>query len=137
MIQRDYLFKFSFLLSIIQSAIVVYLSYQRLDKTYETAIEASPVSGRIIDPSIVCMVNNTYMGSYQIPVEIDDEVYYGCCKGCVTTLKTKPESRFSVDPLTNEKVDKANALITLDPHKKGMVLYFSNEENVRSYFSFK
>lgn len=123
---------------VMAAAIIIYISYATLNESYETAREKpASVSYSIIDPSLVCMVNNTFMGSPQIPVEIGDKVYYGCCEGCVTTLNTNPESRFSTDPVNHAIVDKARAVITLDPHNKGYVLYFKNLDNLKNYFSVK
>src|SRR3989337_1550645 len=54
----------------------------------------------------VCMINNRVMAEQQIPVEIGDKTYYGCCAGCANKLKNEEGARFSKDPLTGNKVDK-------------------------------
>ncbi|MEQ9221264.1 MAG: hypothetical protein RLO17_24635 [Cyclobacteriaceae bacterium] len=82
----------------------------------------------------VCMVNNTYMGVQQIEVPIEDNIYYGCCETCVTTLNQKPESRYAIDPYSGERVDKSIAYIYLNPDSKyGGVLYFKSQENAQKY----
>ena len=77
-----------------------------------------------VDASKVCMVNNNYMGTTQIPVKVNGKTYYGCCAGCKTTLETKPESRQAVDPISGKIVDKAAAVI--GKTSGGRVVYFSS-----------
>lgn len=83
------------------------------------------------DPSLVCMVNNTYMGKAQIPVEVEGKTYFGCCPMCKERLANEPDTRSAVDPVSGVKVDKASAVIAKDAD--GNVLYFANETNLRSY----
>jgi len=83
--------------------------------------------------SFVCYVNNSYMGREQIPVEVDGKTYYGCCEGCVDQLKNIRETRYAVDPLTGNEVDKAVAYIVLKPNGDGEVLYFESEDNALKY----
>jgi YHS domain-containing protein len=84
--------------------------------------------------SQVCMVNNRFMNSEQIPVPVEGKTYYGCCQGCVKMLNENPTSRFAADPLSGEQVDKAMAFIVGKPGSKEDVLYFKSETNVREYF---
>mgnify|MGYP004405004813 CR=1 FL=1 len=76
----------------------------------------------------VCMINDAYMGKDQIPVPVGDKVYYGCCEGCVDKLTNLVETRYAIDPLTGQRVDKANAFIVRNP-KGGSVWYFASKEN--------
>jgi YHS domain-containing protein len=87
-----------------------------------------------VESSFVCYVNNAYMGIEQIPVEVDGKIYYGCCEGCVDKLKNMRETRFAIDPLTGNEVDKALAYIALKPNGNGEVLYFESEKNYLKYF---
>lgn len=84
--------------------------------------------------SEVCMVNNKFMGKEQIAVPLNNETYYGCCPGCVKTLKEDAASRFGTDPFSGEQVDKAIAFITIKPGTKEDVLYFQSEANAKKYF---
>lgn len=88
---------------------------------------------RIIEHSLVCMVNNKYMGEQQIAVPINEKIYYGCCQKCVADLTTDESTRFALDPISKKTVDKAMAFIILDPNKTGTVLYFESEENISEY----
>lgn len=85
--------------------------------------------------SLVCYVNNRYMGIEQIPVEVDGKIYYGCCEGCVDKLKKVRETRYALDPYTGIEVDKAIAYIVLNPNGSGEVLYFQSEENYLKFRS--
>ncbi|HUP49320.1 MAG TPA: hypothetical protein VNA04_11070 [Thermoanaerobaculia bacterium] len=91
--------------------------------------ERDPV--RKVEPSKVCMINEQYMNQEQIPVEIDEKTYYGCCQMCVDRLNTDEKSRFAVDPMTKKKVDKAKAVI--GALADGRVFYFENEKSLAAY----
>ena len=85
--------------------------------------------------SFICMVNDRFMGKEQIPVDVNNKTYYGCCQGCVSKLNTIRASRYAKDPLTGEEVDKAKAFAVMNPDGSGMVMYFSNEKNYKKYFN--
>ena len=84
-----------------------------------------------VEASKVCMVNNNYMGTTQIPVKVNGRTYYGCCAGCKITLETKPESRQAVDPVSGKMVDKAVAVI--GKTAAGRVVYFSSLAHLNAY----
>ena len=77
----------------------------------------------------VCMINDAFMGKDQIAVPVGNKIYYGCCEGCVDKLTNMPETRYAIDPFSGEKVDKANAFITINPNSGGTVSYFESKEN--------
>ena len=79
----------------------------------------------------VCMVNDQHYESIQIEVPVGRKTYYGCCQGCVTTLKMDPESRTATDPITGAKVDKATAVIGALPN--GSVHYFEGEKTLNQF----
>lgn len=85
----------------------------------------------IVPNKEVCMVNNTYFGKPQIPVQVAGKTYYGCCEGCKKTLAEDAGARTASDALTNAPIDKATAVIA----KKAddTVLYFASKENFKKY----
>lgn len=85
--------------------------------------------------SLVCYVNNRFMGIEQIPVKVDGKIYYGCCEGCMDKLKKMRETRYALDPFSGSEVDKAEAFIVLNPNGSGEVLYFQSEENYLKFRS--
>ncbi len=91
---------------------------------------SNPVLTRV-KPELVCMVNDKFMGSPQIPVRIGKETYYGCCQGCVAALTNDPKSRMAVDPVGKQKVDKAKAVIGKDA--AGKVYYFKSLKELLAY----
>lgn len=98
------------------------------------AVEAPEVSNgltRIEDPSLVCMVNNTFMGKAQIPVEVEGKTYFGCCEMCKGRLANEPSTRTAVDPVSGAEVDKATAVIAKDAD--GNILYFASNETLEAY----
>lgn len=86
-----------------------------------------------VDPSLVCMVNNQFMGKPQIPVSVGDITYYGCCEMCKTKLANDPASRLAVDPISGKQVDKAAAVI--GRKSSGAVVYFESEANLNAFAS--
>ena len=84
-----------------------------------------------VEASKVCMVNNNYMGTAQIPVKVDGKTYYGCCEMCKGILRTKAEARHAVDPVSGKSVDKATAVI--GKASDGKVVYFSSLAHLKSY----
>lgn len=86
---------------------------------------------KVSDISHVCMVNNEDMGKPQIPVTVGSRTYYGCCKMCVGTLTNDRKSRYAVDPVSGNEVDKTKAVI--GAMTNGSVLYFENEQNFQAF----
>ena len=84
-----------------------------------------------VDPTLVCMVNDQFMGKAQIPVQVDGKTYFGCCPMCKGRLEQDPTVRAAKDPTTGEAVDKATAVIAQDP--TGRVHYFASEKNLHAY----
>jgi YHS domain-containing protein len=85
----------------------------------------------VTDRSLVCMVNNQFMGQPQIPIELDGRAYYGCCEMCKGRLESDPSSRVSSDPVSGKTVDKATAVI--GRAGDGRVLYFENDQTFATY----
>ncbi len=99
-------------------------------ETKSAADETSALT-RVTDTSFVCMVNDRFMGSEQIPVAVDGKTYYGCCASCKDKLQNNVEARTAVDPVTQQPVDKATAVI--GKTAKGAVMYFENEASFNRY----
>lgn len=84
-----------------------------------------------VEAEYVCMVNDTVFEKPQIPVEVGDQTYYGCCMGCVSTLQNDTAIRSAVDPVSGNQVDKATAVIGAASDKT--VYYFESIENLESF----
>lgn len=85
----------------------------------------------VSDRSLVCMVNNQFMGRPQIPIEVDGRTYFGCCEMCKGRLANDPTSRVAIDPVSQRSVDKATAVI--GKTDDGTTLYFENEQTFAAY----
>jgi YHS domain-containing protein len=83
------------------------------------------------DRSLVCMVNDQFMGRPQIPIDVDGKTYFGCCEMCKAKLGNDPKTRTATDPVTGNPVDKASAVI--GRNGGGQILYFENERNLAAY----
>lgn len=92
---------------------------------------AKPALSRVEDPSLVCMVNNQFMGRQQIPVAVEGKTYFGCCEMCKGRLASDPSARTAKDPVSGKLVDKASAVIA--KRDNGQVLYFESEQNLERY----
>lgn len=94
--------------------------------------EAAPAGIAIVgDHASVCMVTDRYMGVPQIPVQSNGKTYYGCCQGCVGTIKGDAKVRQAADPVTGVSVDKAQAVIAKDD--TGKVYYFESEKTYQMF----
>lgn len=82
-------------------------------------LKSMPLPGEAVNPNMVCMVNNMYMGIDQISVNVQSKTYYACCDKCVRDLNSDETVRYAIDPFSKAKVDKALAFITMNPKKKG------------------
>ena len=96
-----------------------------------SAVAAAPAKITRVEPSLVCMVNNQYMGKAQIPIAVNGKTYFGCCEMCKSRLAQDPTSRAAVDPVSGATVDKATAVIGRDA--TGAVVYFESEKNLQLY----
>ena len=85
----------------------------------------------LIEAKYVCMINDDSYLSEQILVQVDGKDYYGCCMGCKAKLENDPSSRFAIDPISGNRVDKAIAVIGTAPNKD--VYYFESLENFESF----
>lgn len=92
-----------------------------------------PAKGSLtrVEPELICMINNRFMGTPQIPVEVEGTTYYGCCEMCKGRLANEPDSRSAMDPVSHAKVDKAHAV--LGKTAEGDIYYFENEQNLAAY----
>ena len=88
---------------------------------------------KVDDVKKVCMVNNQVMGKDQIPVEVEGKTYYGCCEMCKERIAKDPAVRYSIDPVSGVRIDKATAVIGARPD--GTTLYFESEANLETYSS--
>ncbi len=93
---------------------------------------ATPALTRVASNE-VCMVNNQHMGSVQIPVPVEGKTYYGCCKMCESRLQDDATSRMGVDPVSQQPVDKALAVIARN--SAGKVVYFESEDTFQRYLA--
>lgn len=85
----------------------------------------------VTDRSLVCMVNDHFMGQPQRPVVVNERTYYGCCPMCEEKLGRDESVRTVPDPVTQRPVDKALAVIVKT--KTGQVLYFESDETLGQY----
>ena len=77
-----------------------------------------------VDASEVNMVTNRFTGEQQDAVEINGKKYFANGKEYAVNLQENSSVRFSVDPLTNIIIDKADAVTYSDA--SGRVLYFES-----------
>jgi YHS domain-containing protein len=102
------------------------------ETTAEITAEAAPDTGlKQVEAKFVCMVNDALFAKEQIPVEVGDNTYYGCCAMCEQRLANDQAIRQATDPVSGATVDKATAIIGAS--EDGTVYYFENEETFGKY----
>jgi YHS domain-containing protein len=113
--------------------LLILISFLLLSNTNDKKITGNTILNKvtIIENKYVCMINNNVYDTPQIPVPIDGKTYYGCCMGCKAKLENDIKTRYAVDPVSNNKVDKAIAII--GQTNSGKVLYFESEETFNKY----
>ena len=86
-----------------------------------------------VEAKRVCMVNDTAFPRDQIPVQVEDRTYFGCCEMCKGRLAQDASIRKAVDPVSGKTVDKATAVIGAGTD--GKVHYFENDQTFASYLA--
>lgn len=86
---------------------------------------------KIVESKYICMVNDSVFDKEQIAVQVDDKTYYGCCSMCEERLKKDEKIRKAIDPVSGNSVDKAEAVIAVDPSHK--VYYFESKQTMQKY----
>ena len=87
----------------------------------------------IVDNEKVCMVNDQFMNIKQIPIAVDGITYYGCCQNCVKKIQDNlGDVRYSKDPISGKKVDKASAIVVQNK-EDGTVQYFESKASAQGY----
>lgn len=88
--------------------------------------------GDKVPNELVCMVNNDYMGTEQLIVEVNGKTYYGCCEMCQERLPIDESVRVAIDPVSQNQVDKADAIIAVTGGR-GEVSYFESEDTYQQF----
>lgn len=83
------------------------------------------------EPSHACMASNRDTGRPQAFTEVEGKRYYGCSEACIANLGENAAFRYSIDPVSGRRVDKALAVLGAKPG--GELLYFESEETFRAY----
>lgn len=112
-------------------SLFIMLGIMALISYSEAEAKRSDIKPKLVEPSIVCMVNNAVMGKSQIPVKFEGKTYYGCCEGCVETIRTDRSARYAKDPVSGKEVDKAKAVIL--EGQGGEALYFESLDTASRY----
>lgn len=118
-----------FLVLILTATVAIKISNS--DSEEKTVLNQDTRSLQQVDSKYVCMVTNKLFNKEQIPTEMDGKTYYGCCEMCKGTLANDPTSRFGVDPLTKNNVDKALSVTAAG--SDGSIYYFENEKNLQEF----
>jgi hypothetical protein len=104
---------------------------QALHRAPEAAAPSKELT-RIDDASAICMLSNRYLpGRKNVPAQVDEHTYYGCCAGCAAQLAKNEAARHAVDPVNGHAIDKANAVLARDA--RNAVLYFESEATFAEY----
>jgi len=86
-----------------------------------------------VEPEYVCMVTDQRFESPQIPVTVNGKTYYGCCQGCVSRLNQDAAIRQAIDPVSQDTVDKATAVVGVGTD--GEIYYFESKTTFQKFNS--
>lgn len=101
--------------------------------THAKTVSADAPDGDVtpVEARFVCMITNKVFAEEQIRIPLNDRVYYGCCQMCVAKVNDNPESRYTTDPVTGNRVNKADAVIGAD--SSGKVYYFESGKTLDAF----
>lgn len=89
-----------------------------------------PESNVLLEPNKLCMSTNAFMAEYTPMLVLNlDGTYYACCQHCLTALQSNEAERYAIDPVSKNRISKAEAFICLHHDKSGTVCYFESKEN--------
>ncbi|WP_421917892.1 TRASH domain-containing protein [Marinifilum sp.] len=104
------------------------------NRTNQSEIIASQHIGKNIPLNKVCMVRGDIKAKDTHMLRIGDKVYFGCCQKCLSKLKNNVNNvQYASDPATGKMINKAEALIKLNPINSNKVLFFESQETYDQY----
>lgn len=88
---------------------------------------------RQVQAYVVCMLDDWTSDSPLFAAEVAGETYYCCFEKCGETLQQKPDLRFSIDPISGMRIDKAHAFYGVS--RQGKIYYFETLENLEKFYT--
>lgn len=98
-------------------------------KEYQKSL---PNLGDSIAHMKVCMASNMYIGGKQMEVPYGNKMYFACSQHCIHQLGID-SIRYTIDPVSERKVDKAISIVSLHPDKTGEIIYFESQHTYNKY----
>ena len=86
-----------------------------------------------VSPDEVNMVTNMFESKKQEAVQLAGKTYFTTGAVYAKNLAENATIRFAVDPVTNKKVDKAEAVIFADA--SGKAFYFESDESFKNFIA--
>ncbi len=88
-------------------------------------------SGNVDKKELVCMINDEVLGKPGSAVESNGKTYTTCCEMCKKKIQKEPAKYTQAkDPVSGEKVDKADAFIY---GMDGKAYYFASAANRKTF----
>lgn len=84
-----------------------------------------------VNPKEVNMATNRHEKKAQKEIKLDGKTYYMTGDSYAFNMEQNRSTRFAKDPLTNKKIDKAEAVTFADA--SGRVHYFESEDTFRQF----
>ena len=106
------------------------------DDGNDSYLASLPAQEDTIAHNKICMVDDIYQGDYPtINFSLANKTYFGCDAKAIQSLTTNADLRSAIDPVTHRKIDKASAVIAIDPKRDGKVLYFESMQTFTQYLN--
>ncbi|MBS2212625.1 hypothetical protein KEM09_14500 [Carboxylicivirga mesophila] len=92
--------------------------------------------GNTLPPGQVCFTGEQLSPHETKKVQIHQQTFYVCSERCLNLLKNHfREFSQTKDPLTQETINKANAVIGLQKQGSTHVLFFKSQQHLKAYYN--
>jgi YHS domain-containing protein len=120
---------------IVVLALLTYLGYPVI-KSQANQNSLNDLYNQKLPINKVCMYGDDIKFKVIRPVNIEGKTYWACCNKCEAKLKRNLNDCLNtIDPYSNEKISKADAVIVQNPEKKGKVLFFKSYNNYEKHLA--
>jgi YHS domain-containing protein len=124
---------------LILSGILVFVSVvlygpQLFNRMNQREAIASQNIGNHIPLNRICMIRGDVKDKDTYMIRVAGKAYFGCCQKCLTKLRNNLNNvQYASDPVTGKMVNKADAVIKLNPDNARKVLFFESQETYDRY----
>lgn len=121
-------------IGLVLTAIIIIVYSQMLGDRIDKENAYKAFIGKEIPDSMVCMVSGEVKNKAIKPIIVNGKTYWGCCSRCIAKLTNNIGNvQFAMDPLTKKQINKADAIIRLNPKYQKQALFFESNKTYHQY----